>query len=188
MFNIIYLNQKPNQSHPNELGLTAADNAVGHPCRYGLFPLGFQLTVFCLPKGRLSRCNIWPFGVRLTAFRNVKDSLLYCVDYQTVMNRAKNWGLNGYEALVNGCRMGKRKSLSRTHGTEKGHDVFSIEKVFYFFASSGSIITLTLLPPPNITSLTNLATLSGVRALTMSLYFVTVSTPYSSMSLIAPTQ
>ena len=166
MFNIICPNQKPKQSHPNELGLTAADNAVSHPCRYGLFPVDFKLTVFCLPKGRLSQAKRWPFGMILS----------------------KSRGLNGYEALVNGCRMGKRKSLSRTHGTEKGHDVFSIEKVFYFFASSGSIITLTLLPPPNITSLTNLATLSGVRALTMSLYFVTVSTPYSSMSLIAPTQ
>jgi hypothetical protein len=61
MFNIIYPNQKPNQSYPNELSLTAADNAVGHPYRYGLFPVDFQLTIFCLPKGRLSQAKRPPF-------------------------------------------------------------------------------------------------------------------------------
>ncbi len=78
MFNIIYLNQKPNQSYPNELSLTAADNAVGHPYRYGLFLVDFQLTEkldvlnFMLLKGhptklRMNRLRHFMFASVQTA-------------------------------------------------------------------------------------------------------------------------
>ena len=39
--------------------------------------LDFQCAINGLSKGRLSACKRWPFTVRKTAFRTVKDGLLH---------------------------------------------------------------------------------------------------------------